>query len=208
MPGSRRIPAMASLLLLRHAQIEANVKGLWHGSTDSPLTWRGRRQARRTARHIADNHRDLSAIYTSPLERCRQTAAAVASEIGITPEPVEGLAEYGIGEWEGLAFSHLAEQHDFITRALADHHFAPPGGETLASVSSRIVDALTQIHHRHEGERVLVVGHGAALAVALGTLLNGDPARWVEYPVANCSLTELVLSPSPYVNFFNSTQHL
>jgi broad specificity phosphatase PhoE len=55
---------------------------------------------------------------------------------------------------------------------------------------------------------VLVVGHGAALAVALGSILNDDPRSWVEYPVANCSLTELVLSPTPYVNFFNSTQHL
>ncbi len=199
---------MTSLLLLRHAQIEANIKGLWHGSTDSPLTWRGRRQARRTARHIAAAHPDISAIYTSPLERCRQTAAAVASETGLDPVPMDDLAEYAIGEWEGLAFAHLAEEHDFIGRALADPHFAPPGGETLASVSSRIVAALRDLYDRHEGERVLVVGHGAAMAVALGSLLNGDPARWVEYPMANCSLTELVLSPSPYVNFFNTTQHL
>jgi broad specificity phosphatase PhoE len=121
---------------------------------------------------------------------------------------MEGLAEYAIGEWEGLAFSHLREKHDFFARAAADPHFAPPGGETLAAVSRRIVTALWEIHGRHEGERVLIVGHGAALAVGLGSLLDEDPRRWVDYPVANCSLTELVLSPSPYVNFFNSTYHL
>jgi broad specificity phosphatase PhoE len=199
---------MASLLLLRHGQIEANRRGLWHGSTDSALTWRGRRQARRTARHIASAHPDLSAIYTSPLNRCRQTAAAVEAELQIVPETMEGLAEYAIGEWEGLAFSRLAEQHDFVGRAVKDPHFAPPGGETLAAVSIRIVAALREIYNRHEGEQVLVVGHGAAFAVALSSLLDSDPARWVEYTVANCSLTELMLSPSPYVNFFNSTQHL
>jgi broad specificity phosphatase PhoE len=121
---------------------------------------------------------------------------------------LQTLSEYAIGEWEGLAFRHLAETHDFVGRARADLHFAPPGGETLAQVSERVVAALQEIHDRHQGEQVLIVGHGAAFAVALGSVLDADPARWVDYPIANCSLTELVLSPSPYVNFFNSTQHL
>lgn len=200
---------MASLLLLRHGQIDANRKGLWHGSTDSALTWRGRRQALKTARHIARTHQDLAAIYTSPADRCRQTAEAVRAEVKLEPTPVAGLAEYAIGDWEGLAFDFLAEAHDFYERTRGNPNFAPPGGESLNTVAARIVSALQSIHDRHQPqEKVLVVSHGAALAVALGTLLNDDPRCWVEYPVANCSLTELVLSPAPYVNFFNSTQHL
>ncbi len=200
---------MASLLLLRHGQIEANRKGLWHGSTNSTLTWRGRRQAKKTARHLAEHYADLAAVYTSPLERCLQTAAAVNTALALEPTPVEALAEYAIGEWEGLAFNALAEEHDFYDRTRSDPAFAPPGGESLQAVADRVVGALQQIHDRHEsGQKILVVGHGAALAVALGTILNGDPRSWIEYPVANCSLTELVLSPAPYVNFFNSTQHL
>jgi len=200
---------MASLLLLRHGQIEANKKGLWHGSIDSAMTWRGRRQAKKTARHIAQAHRELAAIYTSPLDRCLQTAKAVQAELAIEPTPMAGLAEYAIGEWEGLAFRSLADQHDFYGRTRGNLDFSPPGGESLNSVSARIVTTLQSIHDAHQSEEsVLVVGHGAALAVALGTFLNDDPRCWVEYPVANCSLTELVLSPAPYVNFFNSTQHL
>ena len=200
---------MASLLLLRHGQIQANRKGLWHGSTDSPLIWRGRRQAQKTARHLAAGRESLSAIYTSPLTRCRQTAAAVQKLTGIEPVTVDNLREYAIGEWEGLSFSYLAAQHDFVGRALKDPQFAPPGGESLATVAERTVAALEDIHERHDAsEKVLIVSHGVALAVALGSLLNKDPSRWIDYPVANCSLTELMLSPSPYVNFFNSTQHL
>jgi broad specificity phosphatase PhoE len=200
---------MASLLLLRHGQIEANRKGLWHGSTNSPMTWRGRRQAKQTARYLAAAHGDLAAIYTSPLDRCLQTAKAVQAQLDIEPTPVTDLAEYAIGEWEGLAFDLLAETHDFYDRSRADMDFSPPGGESLATVSQRVVAALQSIQEQHGAEdRVLVVGHGVAFAVALGSILDGDPGRWVEYPVANCSLTELVLSPAPYVNFFNSTQHL
>ena len=200
---------MASLLLLRHGQITANRKGLWHGSTNSPLTWRGRRQAKKTAEHIARHHDQLAAIYTSPLDRCLQTARAVQRQLGVEPVPMDNLVEYELGEWEGLAFDFLAQQHDFYERTRADLNFSPPGGESLQAVSDRIVSALRSIHDRHDDdEQVLIVGHGAALAVAMSTILNNDPRSWVEYPVANCSLTELVLSPAPYVNFFNSTQHL
>ena len=200
---------MTSLLLLRHGQIRANREGRWHGSTDSPLTWRGRRQAKRTARHVAARHQPLSAIYTSPLDRCRHTATAVADLTDHEPIVLEGLREYAIGDWEDMRFRDLADDHDFVARATRDPAFEPPGGESLETVAKRLSGAIGTIAAQHQPEeRVLVVGHGAALAVAVGVLLHDDPARWVDYHFSNCSLTELVLSPAPYVNCFNSTQHL
>ncbi len=203
---------MTSLLLLRHGQIKANREGRWHGSTDSPMTRHGRRQARRTARHLATNHKRLSAIYTSPLQRCTDTASVVADRFKMTPVVIEGLSEYAIGEWEDMPFQHLSEELDFINRATSDLSFAPPGGESLKAVAGRIVAAMRDIGGRHEQddeqEQILIVSHGAVMAVALGALLHTDPGRWTDYHFANCSLTELVLSESPYVNFFNSTQHL
>jgi broad specificity phosphatase PhoE len=53
-----------------------------------------------------------------------------------------------------------------------------------------------------------VVSHGAAMAVALAALIDHNPGAWTHYHFGNCSLTELVLHPSPYVNFFNSIHHL
>ncbi len=204
---------MARLLLLRHGQIRANVEGRWHGSTDSPLTWRGRRQADRTARHLARAHPQIVGVYSSPLARCRHTAERVAQQLGLEAQLREGLREYGIGEWEGMQFAHLAETHDFVARASKDPDFAPPGGESLAEVASRIASAVRDIHRHHlethgSEAQVVLVSHGAAMAVLLGEILQQSPARWTDYHFANCSLTELVLSPAPYVNFFNSTQHL
>lgn len=200
---------MTSLLLLRHGQIRANREGRWHGSTNSPLTWRGRRQAKRTARHVAATHQPLTAIYSSPLDRCRHTADAVAELTSHEPIVLEELREYAIGDWENMRFKDLAEAHDFVGRATSNPAFEPPGGESLAAVADRLSSAIDGIAAAHDPEeRVLVVSHGAALAVAVGVLLHNDPARWVDYHFSNCSLTELVLSPAPYVNFFNSTQHL
>ena len=100
---------MVSLLLLRHGQIRANVAGRWHGSTDSPLTWTGRRQAKRTARYLARNE-PITAIYSSPLQRCRNTAAAVGKALNIPVEVHPELREYAIGEWEDLPFRHLYDE--------------------------------------------------------------------------------------------------
>ena len=142
------------------------------------------------------------------LRGCRIPFQAIG-KIGQVPVVIDSLREYGIGEWEDMLFEQLVENHDFVSRATRDPDFAPPGGESLDSVAERIVAALEEIHSRHDADgKVLIVGHGAALAVALGALLHSSPGRWVDYHFANCSLTELVLSPSPYVNFFNSTQHL
>jgi len=201
---------MTRVILLRHGQIKANRQGRWHGSTDSPLTWRGRRQARRTARHVASlTTPPVGAIYRSPLARCRDTAEAVGAQLGLPVEVHPDLREYALGDWEDLRFRDLAARYQFVDTATRDHDFAPPGGETLRDVAGRIVPAIEAIHARHDdGERVLVVGHGAAMAVALGSLIDGDPGCWINYHFANCSLTELVLSPAPYVNFFNLTHHL
>ncbi len=200
---------MAKLLLLRHGQILANREGRWHGSTDSPLTLKGRRQVKRTARYIAGATPTLDAIYTSPLQRCRDTAQAIARRLKLQCIVEEGLREYAIGEWENMPFKLLAEEHRFFETTRDDHDFAPPGGESLKGVAARIVSTIREIHERHEGEKqILLVGHGAAMAVALGALLDENPGEWTNYPLANCSLTELMLSPAPYVNFMNSTYHL
>jgi broad specificity phosphatase PhoE len=200
---------MASILLLRHGQIRANVQGRWHGSTDSALTWRGRRQARRTAQHLANYQSDISAIYSSPLQRCVGTARQVGARLDIEVKVREELREYAIGEWEGLAFRDLAQRHDFVNVATADPDFTPPGGESLSDVALRMVPAINAIHNAHPLDaRVLLVSHGAAMAVALASLIDNNPSGWTNYQFANCSLTELVISPAPCVNFFNSTQHL
>ncbi|MCZ6852377.1 MAG: histidine phosphatase family protein [Gammaproteobacteria bacterium] len=200
---------MTSLLLLRHGEIEENLHGLWCGSTDSPLTRLGRRQAGRTARHISRLHPRLSAIYTSPLERSIETAAKISKRLKLRPVINDDLREYAIGDWEGLPFQLLNRKYDFVNRCTQNPEFAPPGGESLAEVAARVVAALREIYARHvTDDRVLVVFHGAAIAVALGTLIDGDPKHWIKYQLANCGLTELVLSPGPYVNFFNSIHHL
>ena len=196
------------MLLLRHGLIKANVARRWHGSTDSPLTWRGRRQAKRTGRHLRRHH-ELTAVYSSPLQRCQRTAYFASRHQDLEIQSVDGLKEMSIGEWEDMPFRDLVDRHDFINRMTADIHHAAPAGECLAQVSERVTAALREIDAQHsEDETVLVVSHGVALAVALATLLDNNPARWIDYQFHNCSLTDFELTPAPVVHTYNEYMHL
>ncbi len=203
---------MGRLILVRHGQIAANLASIWHGSTDSPLTETGREQARRVGERLriqtaAAEYRPVNVI-TSPLERTRHTAEAIGAALSLQPQVEHDLREYAIGELEGTPYQTLLEEHRFFDKVHKDHGYAPPGGESLADVCRRVVDAFTRIASTHQGEDVVVVGHGAAIGVALGSLLEGDPTRWNQYGIKNCSITELRLHPVAKVLRLNDVTHL
>lgn len=199
---------MTRLILLRHGQIKANKTGHWHGSTDSPLTWLGRRQAKRTGRYLRGNEA-FAAVYASPLQRCQDTARFASLGQNVEIQTLDGLQEMSIGAWEDMSFRDLTDRHDFVNRSIADPSFAAPQGESLSDVARRVTAAFEHIDTQHgDEETVLVVSHGVALAVALAMFLHDTPVDWVKYHFNNCSLTEFVMSPEPTVHRFNEYAHL
>lgn len=196
------------VILVRHAQIQANVDKLWHGWTDSALTEEGHRQAAKAAQRLAREHQDIKAVYASPLQRTRDTAQAIASALNHDVIVHDGLKEYGIGELEGVSFNDLKRVHNFFEQVDADPLYAPPGGESLRQVSDRVADALAQIATQHRGEKVVAVSHGAALALALAQLFDKDPYAWDKYFFHNTAVTEVIIADEPRLLRFNCYAHL
>ena len=197
----------AVLVLVRHGETSANLDGVWHGSTDTPLTERGRRQAERVAAHMAEHHAAASAVYASPLQRARHTAVPIARALGLELRTDEGLVEFNLGSWEGKTYRELASEHQLWDKMQRDPHFAPHGGESPLQVTERVCTALRRIHDAHPGERVIVVTHGGALSMAMGLLLDGDHTKWRRV-MDNCALSELVLEPEAELRSFNYAEHL
>jgi broad specificity phosphatase PhoE len=201
-------PSAATLLLVRHGEIAANAARVWHGSTDSELTELGHAQAQRTALHLAQRAPRPVALYTSPLSRTRATAARIGRALGIEPVLEPGLAEYGIGELEGESYEDLLRVHRFFARIASDPEFAPPGGESPRQVIARMQGALARIAAAHRGAEAIVVSHGAALGLTIGSLIANDPNEWQRYHLSNCAVSELVLEPAPRILSWNRTDHL
>jgi probable phosphoglycerate mutase len=195
------------LTIVRHGQTAANVDGVWHGSTDTPLTPLGRRQAARVADWLRRHHPESAALYTSDLRRAHDTARAIAAALGLAARVERALREYDLGAWEGVSFRELWERHRLWERMRADPHHSPHGGESPLAVTTRLVDALRRIAAAHPGERVVVVTHGGALSMALGHLLDGDYTRW-DRVMGNCTVSDLVLEPRPALLRFAVCEHL
>lgn len=195
------------LTLIRHGETSANTSGVWHGSTDTPLSERGRQQALRVAEYLHRQHPDSTALYASPLSRTRDTAQAISDRLGLALALDPALVEFDLGSWEGKTYKELFEVHELWTHMKRDEHFRPHGGESPRDVTDRLAGALRRIHDTHPGERVVVVTHGGALSMVLAELIEGDYRRWGRV-MANCAVSELVIEPAPGLLSFNLTDHL
>lgn len=196
------------LYLVRHGESDANRLGYVGGSTDDALTEKGHVQAGKVAAHLNELVGEIDALYCSPLKRAHQTAEYVGKAFGTTPTLIADLQEWHAGDWETLEYSAIPMQPEFTPEALMDPDFAPPNGESLSSVQARVVAALRELHDRHRGERIVVVSHGSALALALSYLVDASLPAWLGYRLENCSVSELLLGPDPRLIEANRTQHL
>ena len=188
--------AVTRLILVRHAETEANTNQIWHGDLDAPLTARGQQQVIATAARLARFQADagIHHFYVSPLPRAQSTAAAIAKAIGLPAIVESGLREFSLGDWEGRSFRELREVENLWGRWEIDPTFAPPSGESPMTFNRRATLTLLDLVALHPRETVLAVTHGALISSVLATWLGDDPGKWRDYDPHNCAISILVAS--------------
>jgi broad specificity phosphatase PhoE len=152
------------ILLARHGETADNAPPQrFSGTIDSPLSERGREQARALGGEAADL--GIAAIWTSHLVRARETAEIVGAALGLEPRVDERLAESHRGRWEGRLVSDLErdEADDWAAWRRAGAGYAFPGGESLVAHQRRALAALDTV--REGPLPALVVCHGGTIRV-------------------------------------------
>ena len=201
---------MTRLILVRHGHVAWHDPVRFRGRAELDLTERGRRQARVAALAVAAAWR-LDAIYTSPLKRTRDTAAAIAAPFRLTPQPDDGLVDIDYGEWQGLTHDEARARwpREAETWFRHPHLAAIPGGETLAQVLARSTAALLQILRRHPDDTVAVVAHDSVNRVLLLFALGSPLSRYWRIEQDPCSIDVLDFADGNFqVRGVNLTQHL
>jgi probable phosphoglycerate mutase len=153
------------LLLVRHALTDSTGKSLSGQMAGIHLSEAGRTQAEATAARLASVR--LAAVYTSPLERCVETAEAVAAPHGLPVVSVPGLLEVEYGRWTGRPLAQLSRTALWKRLMRAPSSVRFPEGETLDEVQGRVVQALGEMAERHPTGTVAVVTHAEAIRLAL-----------------------------------------
>ena len=156
---------MALVLLIRHAVTDVTGKRLSGQSPGIHLSDEGRNQARALAERLAPV--PLAAMYSSPLERCVETAEAIANGRSMTVSPDRELTEVGYGRWTGRPLSALARTSLWKKVQQAPSSVRFPEGETLAEVQQRSVAAVDAIGSRHARKVVGVCTHADVIRLLL-----------------------------------------
>jgi broad specificity phosphatase PhoE len=186
--------------LVRHGQTDANRNGVLLGRLDPPLNHAGREQAAVVAARV--ELLQPARIVTSPLARAVETAEIVARACGLTVEVDEQLIEVDYGEYDGLPLADLPS--DLVMKWRTDGDFAPPGGESLASVGKRMGAYTTAVLDSLADGAVVAVSHVSPIkAAVLWALGLPDLYAW-RLRLDNASITRLAAGPDgPVLLSFN-----
>jgi broad specificity phosphatase PhoE len=194
------------LLLARHGESTWNAERRFQGSTDIPLSARGRAQAQALARGLRPYR--VRAAYVSPYRRARETAELALAGTGVPVVVLEELRELSLGRWEGCTVDEIRAQDGdpYVAWLRTPHDCPPPDSEPLPMVSDRVRAAVERIAAAHpNGDDVLVVSHGGVISVYACHLLGCSFNSLWRLRVDNASLT--VVRPPRLVSL-NETGHL
>jgi probable phosphoglycerate mutase len=198
------------LYLVRHGETAANRARLIQGWTSEPINAHGRWQAERVGARLAEA--GLHALYASPLERARETAAIIGRAVGLEVDLVEGLREMNTGSVSGLHSTQFMLRHPRLLLAWLrdDTRLAFPSGELLTDFYVRAERAVRELVARHTGQALAVVAHGGSISGYLSLLFDGRGSNRIALKLRNGAICHVrwVDDRRPELLALNDTTHL
>ena len=189
---------MAEVILVRHGQTAWNIAEVFRGQIDIELDTTGLKQAELLAEYL--NHRNLEAVYSSPLQRAVQTAEAIVRHHGLTVEITLGLNDIDFGDWQGLSLEEVSNKFSKLYSAWvsAPHRVKIPSGESLDDVRQRATTLVNEVVKKHEGA-VVLVSHRVVHKVLICALLGLDNSHFWDIRLDTCGLTTFDLTNGQFV---------
>mgnify|MGYP001178378283 FL=1 len=178
------------IIFLRHGQAENNTKRILAGRTEGvPLTKIGIEQAEQIGKYLKPI--DISAIYSSPIERANNTAKIVAESNSIDYKLDERLTELDMGKFTRMPYDEIFAKHGnvFLKFYSNDPIISEHNVETFPHVQKRVMDMLDYTIKKHDQENVLLVTHMDPIKSVIAKVMDLKPLSLFELIIANCSLT-------------------
>ena len=214
------LSAPTTFVLLRHGETALTGEQRFSGSggSDPALSQQGRAQAALAARALTAGPAvglpagtRVQAVVSSPLARCRETAAAAALLLGVDVTVEQGLRETDFGAWDGLTFAEVRERYPAeMADWLGSPSAAPPGGESFDQVADRVAQARDALLSAHRGRTVLLVSHVTPIKTLVRLALGAPPEALFRMHLSPASLTAIAYygDGNVSVRYVNATAHL
>ncbi len=154
------------LLLIRHGQNDWVGTNKLAGRTSGVhLNDHGREQSQALIEVLRDQ--PITTVYSSPLERCQETAQPVAEALGLPVQEETGVLEIDFGEWQGQSLKDLSKLPDWSKVQHSPSTFRFPGGETFTEAQARAVATLERLRRQHENEVVAIFSHSDVIRLCM-----------------------------------------
>ena len=180
---------MGSIIFLRHGQAKNNIERILTGRTPGiPLTEEGINQAEKAAKFL--EHMNISAIYSSPIERARHTAEIVGKHNSLDVTIDDRLIELDMGKFTGIPYDEIFTSHGnvFMKFYNGELEIAHNGVETFSEVKKRVLGIVDHVIENHPDENVVLVTHMDPIKAMLSTVVDLTPTNLFELIIANASL--------------------
>ncbi len=180
---------MGLIIFLRHGQAKNNTERILAGRTPGvPLTSTGVKQAEEAAGLLADMN--IAAIYSSPIDRARDTAKIVAQHNSLDMIIDERLTELDMGKFTSLPYDEIFSKHGnvFLKFYSGELEIAHNGVETFSEVKRRVLSMVDHTIKHHPDKNVVLVTHMDPIKAMLSTVVNLSPTNLFELIIANASL--------------------
>ena len=180
------------IIFLRHAQAENNTKRILAGRTEGvPLTKTGIQQAEQISEYLKPL--DISAIYSSPIERAKHTAEIVTKNSAIDVELDDRLTEIDMGKFTRMNYDDMFAKYGniFLKFYENDPVIAEHEVETFPNVQKRILDMVDHVIKKHNNDNVILVTHMDPIKSMLANVMDLKPKTLFELIIANASFTIL-----------------
>ena len=180
---------MGQIIFLRHGQAKNNTERILAGRTDGvPLTETGILQAEHTAELV--KHMNISAIYSSPIQRAKHTAEIVGEHNSLDVTIDDRLIELDMGKFTGMPYDEIFNSHGnvFMKFYNGELEIAHNGVETFGQVKKRVLGIVDHVIEKHPDENVLLVTHMDPIKAMISTIVDLTPTNLFELIIANASL--------------------
>jgi probable phosphoglycerate mutase len=180
---------LGQIIFLRHGQAKNNTERILAGRTEGiPLTDTGIEQAQHTAELL--KHMNISAIYSSPIQRAKHTAEIVAEHNSLDVTIDDRLIELDMGKFTGMPYDEIFNSHGnvFMKFYNGELEIAHNGVETFAEVKKRVLGIVDHIIEKHPDENIVLVTHMDPIKAMLSTVVDLSPTNLFELIIANASL--------------------
>jgi broad specificity phosphatase PhoE len=181
----------ATLFLVRHAAHDRVDRVLCGRMAGVGLGEAGRRQAAALARRFAGEAVD--AVWTSPLDRARETAEPIGGRLGLAVQVRGGLSEIDFGEWTGQGFTALRDDPRWHRWNEARGSERPPGGESMAEAQARAMGEVERARAGHPDGRVVLISHGDVIKAVLARVLGLPIDAHARFEISPASVSALAM---------------